>query len=141
MRSVGVKEADSSGVLVKNHGDYDSGVYHNFLSAHPPFQLDGNMGATAGIAEMLLQSHDSAIELLPALPDAWPKGEIKGLRARGGFEIDIAWDKGQLVSANIRKVTHNATGKAVKIKYADQEITIKDEMGFSVQLNSALNKK
>ena len=140
MRSVGFKETDSSGVLVNNHGDYDSGVYHNFLSAHPPFQLDGNMGATAGIAEMLLQSHDSAIELLPALPDAWSKGQVTGLRARGGFEIDIAWDKGKLVSTNIRKVTQNATGKIVKIKYADQEITIKDEIGFSVQLDSKLNK-
>ncbi|WP_019028955.1 glycoside hydrolase family 95 protein [Colwellia piezophila] len=141
MRSVGFKETDSSGVLVNNHGDYDSGVYHNFLSAHPPFQLDGNMGATAGIAEMLLQSHDSAIELLPALPDAWSKGQIKGLRARGGFEIDIAWDKGQLVSANIRKVTQNATGKTVKVKYGEKEITIKDEIGLSVQLDNNLDKQ
>jgi alpha-L-fucosidase 2 len=141
MRSVGFKETDSSGVLVNNRGDYDSGVYHNFLSAHPPFQLDGNMGATAGIAEMLLQSHDSAIELLPALPDAWPDGQVKGLRARGGFEIDLAWAKGKLVSATIQKVTQNATGKNVKVKYANKEITIKDEIGLSEQLDSKLDKQ
>jgi len=141
MRSVGFKETDESGVLVNNHGNYDSGVYHNFLSAHPPFQLDGNMGATAGIAEMLLQSHDSAIELLPALPDAWPNGAIKGLRARGGFEIDLAWNKGKLVSANIQKVTQNATGKTVKVKYGEKEMTIKDEKGLSVQLDNNLEKQ
>jgi len=140
MRSVGVKEADSSGALVKNHGDYDSGVYHNFLSAHPPFQLDGNMGATAGIAEMLLQSHDSAIELLPALPNAWAKGEVKGLRARGGFEVNLSWDNGKLVFAYIKKVTQNATGKAVKVKYGNKEITFIDNTNLALLLNGELTK-
>ena len=138
MRSVGFKETDSSGVLVNNHGDYDSGVYHNFLSAHPPFQLDGNMGATAGIAEMLLQSHDNAIELLPALPDAWPNGQVKGLRSRGGFEIDISWTKGQLTRVDIRKAGHSVTGKIVKLKYGAKEISFIDKASLSIQLDGEL---
>jgi alpha-L-fucosidase 2 len=106
------------------------GVYRNLFDAHPPFQIDGNFGATSGIVEMLLQSHGREIELLPALPSAWPNGSVKGLRARGGFEIDIEWKNGKLARVTI----HSISGTSCTLNYRMTFIPIKLRLGATREI-------
>ncbi len=134
------------GTDMKNGG----GVYPNLLDAHPPFQIEGNFGATAGVAEMLLQSRVAdtetraekppfAIDLLPALPKAWPNGSVAGLRARGGFVISASWQAGVLTTATLRRTAGATNGDArAEIRYADHRTTVELKPGQSVTLDARL---
>ena len=93
-------------------------TYPNMFDAHPPFQIDGNFGGAAGVLEMLIQSGDDAVLLLPALPKAWPAGSIRGARARGGVEVDLAWENGALVDARLRC----DSVKWVSVRYRDHTL-------------------
>lgn len=114
----------------KSNKGSGGGVYPNMLCAHPPFQIDGNFGATAGIAEMLLQSHGGFIHLLPALPNQWDKGCIRGLMARGGVQVDMEWENTKLKKATLKAFT-NVTKKVI---YKDNKWDINLNSGDSIEL-------
>ncbi|MEU4673095.1 glycoside hydrolase family 95-like protein [Amycolatopsis sp. NPDC023774] len=92
------------------------GLLPNLFSTHPPFQIDGNYGFPAGLAELVVQSHAGAIDLLPALPSAWPDGAARGLRARGGLAVDVVWQAGKVVSASVTRLSGEA-GDDVVIRW------------------------
>jgi alpha-L-fucosidase 2 len=99
-------------------------------------QMDGNFGMTAAIAEMLVQSHEGAIDLLPGLPAAWPTGSVRGLRARGGFTVDIAWKEGALVSATF----HSPGGGVIPVRYRGKTLSVGMSPGSKLTLSSELKE-
>lgn len=113
-----------------------AGSYVNLFDAHPPFQIDGNFGGAAGIAEMLLQSHAGYLDVLPALPTAIPDGNVKGLCARGGFEVSMLWSKGQLQQLQVL----SKTGEPLVIKYGNKVVKINTAKNKTYTFNAALQQ-
>jgi alpha-L-fucosidase 2 len=118
---------DPDGMNGKRRG---GGTYPNLFDAHPPFQIDGNFGGAAGVIEMLMQSSDEKIFLLPALPDAWDEGSIQGICARGGFEVSMAWKNNTLTETSITA----RTGGKTTLVYKDKKKEVDLEKGQVIDL-------
>ena len=114
--------------------DERGGSYRNLFDAHPPFQIDGNFGGAGGIVEMLVQSHNGLIELLPAPPSVLKEGQIKGVRARGGFELDFNWKEGKLQQVKVTSIA----GETCILKYGNKEISFGTEKGKTYTVNADL---
>jgi alpha-L-fucosidase 2 len=115
------------------------GLYYNLFDAHPPFQIDGNFGATSGITEMLLQSHlrdengDFFQDILPALPSALPSGKISGIKGKGGFEFSITWQNGKLVSVDVKSLL----GKKLNLRHSGKMVAKETVIGESYSFTAA----
>jgi alpha-L-fucosidase 2 len=117
-------------------GLLEKSTHPNLLDVCPPFQIDGNFGGAAGVAEMLLQSHAGEVHLLPALPKAWPTGTVRGLRARGGFEVDMAWKEGKLTRAALRA----GIAGSCKVRYGDKTAEFDAVAGREYVLDGELKR-
>jgi alpha-L-fucosidase 2 len=115
---------------------FEKSTHPNLFDNHPPFQIDGNFGGTAGIAEMLIQSHAGYVELLPALPDAWAGGHVSGVMARGGFQVHLEWEGGLLRKASIL----SKLGNPLVLKYQDREVTLETSAGQTLEFDRSLNQ-
>lgn len=124
--------ADNAQRMIRGLLTYN--ILPNLFGNHPPFQMDGNFGITAGICEMLVQSQAGEIALLPALPKAWPTGRVQGLSARGGFEVDLAWRDGHLTEVTLR----SKRGQPCQLRYGEKKVQLNLPAGGTARLNAAL---
>jgi alpha-L-fucosidase 2 len=131
-----LRPAGQSGTKTTGGGSSGGGSYPNLFDAHPPFQIDGNFGGAAGIVEMLLQSHLDALDILPALPAGIPTGHIRGIRARGGFELEYLWNQGKLTSLKVI----SGAGAPLSIRYRDKSFSSPTRKGQVFRFDGNLNK-